>query len=146
MEVIDDDDDYNEGDDGDDSDDDDNDNGQDQGKKKHIKKAPGKPVPLHLQNLKRSYCECGRSYLRGSDLKRHKLKECGKTGRVCPNCQAKFMRCQSCREHYYEVHLKKESYKCEVCNMKFFHNPHYTEHKKEHPKHTFSKKVWDDNL
>ena len=78
MEVIDndDDDDYNESDDGDDNDDD-NDDGQDQPKKKYIKKAPGKPVPLHLQNLKRSYCECGRSYSHGSDLKRHKLEECG---------------------------------------------------------------------
>ena len=146
MEVIDDDDDYNEGDDGDD----DNNDGQDQPKKKkYIKKAPGKTVPLHLQNLKRSYCECGRSYSHGSDLKRHKLKECGKTGRkqwVCPSCPAKFMRHQSCREYYYKVHLKKEPYECKVCKMKFFHNPNYTEHKKEHPKHTFSKKVWDDNL
>ena len=81
MEVNDDDDDddYNEGD-GDNNDDDDDD-GQDQPKKKYIKKAPGKPVPLHLQNPKRSYCECGRSYSCGSDIKRHQLEECGKTGK-----------------------------------------------------------------
>ena len=65
--------------------------------------------------------------------------------RVCPSCPAKLIRCQSCREHYYKVHLKKEPYECKVCKMKFFHNPNYTEHKKEHPEHTFSKKVWDDD-
>ena len=86
MELIDDDDKYVQPDDGDDNDDDDkgdddDDDGQDQGKKKYIKKQHGKPVPPHLQNLKRPYCECGKSYLCGSDLKRHKLEECGKTGR-----------------------------------------------------------------
>ena len=154
MEVIDDDDDYVQPDDGDDNDDDDegdndDDDRQDEGKKKYIKKQHGKPVPQHLQNPKRSYFECGKSYSCGSDLKKHKLKECGKMGRkqwVCPQCPAKFIRCQSCRGHYYKVHIKKEPYKCKVCDKKFFHNPNYTEHKKEHPKHTFSKKVWDDNL
>ena len=129
--------------------DDDEDDGQDQGKKKYTKKQSGKPVIPHLQNPKRSYCECGKSYSCGSDLKRHTLEECGKMGRkqwVCPQCSAKFYRCQSCREHYYKVHIRKEPYKCKVCDKKFFHNPNYTEHKKEHPKHTFSKKVWDDDL
>ena len=84
MEVIDDDDeDYVQPDDGHDNDDDDegdDDDGQEKGKK-YIMKQHGKPVPPHLQNPKRSYCECGKSYLHGSDLKRHKLEECGKTGR-----------------------------------------------------------------
>ena len=85
MEVIDDDDNYVQPDDGDDNDDnedegdDDEDDGQDQGKKKkYIKKQHGKPVPPHLQNLKRSYCECGKSYSCGSDLKGTSLKNVGK--------------------------------------------------------------------
>ena len=77
MEVIDDDEDYVPPDDGDDNDDDDkgdDDDGQDEGKK-YIMKQYGKPAPRHLQNPKRSYCECGKSYLCGSDLK---LKNVGK--------------------------------------------------------------------
>ena len=129
-------------------DNDDDDDGQDQWKKKYIKKQHRKPVPPHLQNPKRSYCECGKSYSHGSDFKRHKLEQCGKTGRkwwVCPQC-SKFIRHQSHREHYYKVHIKKEPYKWKVCNKKFFHNPNYTKHKKEYPEHTFSKKAWDDDL
>ena len=38
------------------------------------------------------------------------------------------------------IHEKKEPYECEVCHKKFFHNPNYTEHKKTHPEHSFSKK------
>ena len=90
-------------------------------RKKYIMKQHGKPVPRHLQNPKRSYCECVKSYLCGSDLKRHKLEECGKMGRkqwVCTQCPAKFIRHQSQREHYYKVHLKKEPYECEVCDTK----------------------------
>ena len=152
MEVIDDDDkDYVQPDDGDDNGDEDegDDDGQDQGKKKYIMTQHGKPVPPHLQNPKRSYCECGKSYSCESDLKWNKLKECGKTGRkqwVCPQCSAKFIRHQSQREHYYKVHKKQEPYKCEVCDQMFFCNLNFTEHKKEHPEHTFSEKVWDDDL
>ena len=41
---------------------------------------------------------------------------------------------------------QERSYECKVCDKKFFYNPNYIEHKKENPEHTFSKKVWDDNL
>ena len=59
----------------------------------YIKKGRGKAVPHELQNPKRSYCECGHSYMRSSDLKCHKL-ECRKPKRypwVCPKCPSKFM-------------------------------------------------------
>ena len=131
----------------DDDDDNDDDDVVDEDKPQYVKKRCGKLVPLKLQNPKRFYCQCGKSYTHASDLNRHRLEECGQTGRkhwVCPKCPKKFMRRQLHREHYYKVHEKKEPYECEVCNKKFFHNPNYTEHKKTHPEHSFSKKVWDD--
>ena len=129
--------------------DDDNDDVVDEDESQYVKKRCGKPVPVKLQNPKRFYCECGKSYTHASDLNRHKLEECGQTGRkhwVYPKCPKKFMRRQLCREHYYKVHKKKEPYKCEVCDKMFFHNPNYTEHKKTHPEHSFSKNVRDDGL
>ena len=115
----------------------------------YVTKAKGKPVPVQLQNPKRFYCECGRSYSRASDLKRHQLQQCGKECKypwVCPKCPSNFMRHQSHREHVYKIHWKREPYQCEVCDMKFFHGPNYTAHKSLHPEHTFSKKVWNDDL
>ena len=135
-------------DDDDNEDDDNDDDGLDEDKPQYVKKRCGKPVPVELQNPKRFYCECGRSYTHASDLNRHKLEECDQTGRkhwICPKCPKNFMRRQSCREHYYKIHEKKEPYECEVCHKKFFHNPNYTEHKKTHPEQ-FLQKVWDDGF
>ena len=73
----------------DDDDDNDNDDVVDEDKPQYVKKRCGKPVPVELQNPKRFYCKCGRSYTHASDLNRHKLEECGQTGRkhwVCPKC------------------------------------------------------------
>ena len=62
-------------------------------KPKYVTRSHVKAIPPQLQNPKRSYCECSRSYTRASNLKCHKL-DCGKTPRypfVCPQCPSKYM-------------------------------------------------------
>ena len=56
-----------------DDDDDNDDDVLDEDESQYVKKRHGKPVTVELQNPKRFYCECGRSYTCTSDLNRHKL-------------------------------------------------------------------------
>ena len=95
-------------------------------KKKSTERCSGKthPVPKGRRLDTKYYCEkCKSEYKRKDLLAAHIKNDCLQPipQFICEKCNEGYFSERAVREHYYQIHIKKDLYYCKKCNKGFAH-------------------------